>query len=451
MAAIEDLIKQIADPGLRDQLATEVARLKATKKFGLVFEEHLPELLRLPGLPVRAGTRVLKKDQHGVVAYRVISTINGQKVKIVPEAGGSEEIVARESVVVAKAFGEPMYPALVPVDAVERAPGKPWHVLINADNYHALQLLMYGYEGKVDVIYIDPPYNTGARDWKYNNDYVDKADRFRHSKWLSMMKKRLVLASRLLKPDGIMVVAIDDYKAHHLRCLLDSIHDPSAFLGVVVIRSKPSGSQTEKGLAVSHEYALFIGGSQTAGVHTLERSEAQRARFDEEDEVSPFWWENLRRAGSNSRREDRPKLFYPIWVTKTGQIRVPAMEWDAKGRKWNVSEKLPAGAVEILPIREDGTQRNWSWSHTKVQSSPSEIKAEMVGLGFGIFRKRRMRREGILPHTVWYDKRYSASEYGTNMLRQILGEGERFSYPNVAVHGNGVDKVRHRAARCGRG
>src|SRR5438128_1165354 len=109
MAAIEDLIKQIAEPGLREQLATEVARLKATKKFGLVFEEHLPELLRLPGLPVRAGTRVLKKDERGSMAYRVASTLNGQEVKIVPEAGGPEEIVARESVVVAKAFGEPMY------------------------------------------------------------------------------------------------------------------------------------------------------------------------------------------------------------------------------------------------------------------------------------------------------------------------------------------------------
>src|SRR5262249_13243740 len=137
MAAIEDLIKQIADPGLRDQLAAEVARLKTTKKFGLVFEEHIPELVRLPGLPVRGGVRVVKKDDNPGATYRVISTMNGQKIKIAPEAGGAEEIVERRSVIVAKAFGEPMYPALVPVDALERAPGKPWHVLINADNYHA--------------------------------------------------------------------------------------------------------------------------------------------------------------------------------------------------------------------------------------------------------------------------------------------------------------------------
>ena len=83
----------------------------------------------------------------------------------------------------------------------------PWHTLIEADNYHALQLLDYLYAGKVDCIYIDPPYNTGARDWKYNNDYVDANDSWRHSKWLTFMEKRLKLAQKLLKPDtGVIVV-----------------------------------------------------------------------------------------------------------------------------------------------------------------------------------------------------------------------------------------------------
>ena len=77
-----------------------------------------------------------------------------------------------------------------------------WHILIEADNYHALQLLEYLYAGKVDCIYIDPPYNTGAKDWKYNNDYVDGADTYRHSKWLSMMERRLKLAKKILNPHG---------------------------------------------------------------------------------------------------------------------------------------------------------------------------------------------------------------------------------------------------------
>jgi adenine-specific DNA-methyltransferase len=255
MAAIEDLIKQVADPGLREQLATEVARLKATKKFGLVFEEHLPELVRLPALPVRNGVRVVKKDDNRGTTYRVLSTINGQRIKIVPEAGGAEEVVERGSVVVAKAFGEPMYPALVPVDAVERAPGKPWHVLINAENYHALQLLLYGYEGKVDVIYIDPPYNTGARDWKYNNNFVDKTDQYRHSKWLSMMKKRLGLARRLLSPDGVLIVTIDENEFHHLMLLLDSTYpeyEKQAATAVI----NPGGTFGNN-LSSVHEYVIY--------------------------------------------------------------------------------------------------------------------------------------------------------------------------------------------------
>jgi adenine-specific DNA-methyltransferase len=169
MAAIEDLIRRIADPRLREQLAAEVAKLKDQKKFGLVFEDHMPELLRLPKVAAILGARVVKKDDHDGLTYRVTAEVNGKWIKAVPESGGPEEKLERSAVVVAKAFGEPMYPALIPVDAIERAPGKPWHVLINADNYHALQLLLYGYEGKVDVIYIDPPYNSGARDWKYNN------------------------------------------------------------------------------------------------------------------------------------------------------------------------------------------------------------------------------------------------------------------------------------------
>src|SRR5207245_1436142 len=133
----------------------------------------------------------------------------------------SKELPVSELVVV-RNFGDAIYPALVPVDRVERGgPNKPWHLLINADNFHAVQLLLYCYEGKVDVIYMDPPYNTGARDWKYNNDYVDRTDSFRHSKWLSMIKKRMQLAKRLLKPNGILVVAIDDHEVHHLRTLME--------------------------------------------------------------------------------------------------------------------------------------------------------------------------------------------------------------------------------------
>src|SRR5205807_1912373 len=128
-----------------------------------------------------------------------------------------------DELLVVRDFGDPVYPALVPVDEVRRSDDRPYHAVISGENYHGLQALLYAYEGQVDCIYADPPYNTGARDWKYNNDYVDSSDTWRHSKWLSMMEKRLQLAKRLLKPDGVLVCTIDEHEVHHLGVLLEQL------------------------------------------------------------------------------------------------------------------------------------------------------------------------------------------------------------------------------------
>jgi adenine-specific DNA-methyltransferase len=340
MAAIEDLIKNIADPRLREQIAAEVAKLKTGKKFGLVFEEHLPELVRLPSLPIKVGVRVLKKDDKTANTFRVVAEVNGKKVRIVPDAGGPEEVVERASVVVAKAFGEPIYPALVPVDAVERAPGKPWHVLINADNYHALQLFLYGYEGKVDVIYIDPPYNTGARDWKYNNDYVDDTDQYRHSKWLSMMKKRLVLAKRLLTRDGVLIVTIDEHEVHRLACLLEELL-PESRLQMVTIVNNAAGV-TQGGFYRVEEYAFFafLGGSRPCELQDdflMEESKKTSASV---------WFSMIRYGGVNSLPSKRPNLVYPIAIDPercrivgTGKTLKERME------QWTPSER-PTGSLD---------------------------------------------------------------------------------------------------------
>jgi adenine-specific DNA-methyltransferase len=229
VAKIEELARQISDTKLRDEIAAEIKELKKQKRFGLVFEEHLPEMLRLPKAKIRLGNLVAHRDAPGSEVWRVIG-INSKKAKCrqpVTPGKYDQEIIKEfplEELVLVVSFGEPIYPILTPIDRVERGgPDKPWQVLINADNYHALQLLLYAHERKVDLIYIDPPYNTGARDWKYNNDYVDRTDAWRHSKWLSMMKKRLALAKRLLKADGILVVTIDDNEVHHLLTLTEEL------------------------------------------------------------------------------------------------------------------------------------------------------------------------------------------------------------------------------------
>lgn len=139
MAQLEDLINDNADLSLHKQIAGEVSKLKARKTFGLVFEEHLPEVVQLPGLAIRPGTRVAKRNDKALAYFLVMSVVDGKKVSIMPERGGAEEIAAKDDLVVVKRFGEPMYPALVPADRLTRAPGKPYHTIINAENFYALQ------------------------------------------------------------------------------------------------------------------------------------------------------------------------------------------------------------------------------------------------------------------------------------------------------------------------
>ncbi len=154
------------------------------------------------------------------------------------------------------------------------------------------------------MIYIDPPYNTGARDWKYNNSYVDSNDQWRDSKWLSMMKKRLLLAKRLLKPNsGVLIITIDDWETHHLQILLDEIFSEFELTNVV-IEHNPKGSPSNN-FTYSHEYAHYLipRNQSIIGLETKEKDDVR----------------NLRRAGKASTRKERPTMFYPIYI-KDGQI-----------------------------------------------------------------------------------------------------------------------------------
>ena len=430
MARLEDLIRDIADPSLRNQIAMEVGQLKARKKFGLVFEEHLPEVVFLPGRSVKPGARVAKRNAKASSFFVVNAAVNGRKVTIIPERGGTEEVAAKDDLIVVKRFGEPMYPALVPVDRLDRAPGKPYHTLISADNFHALQLLLYCYEGRVDVIYIDPPYNTGARDWKFNNDYVDKTDSFRHSKWLSMMKKRLLLAKPLLKPEGILIVTIDDYEVHHLKTLIEHEIPGMSVAGTVAIKTSPSGRPTLRGFRTNHEYALFVVTSNAAIIGTLPRSENQSALFKEEDEDGAFMWANLRkRGGANTLREARPKQFYPIYVSGE-KIRVPKMKWNKGERTWEILEGPRRNEKALYPMGDDGKERIWSLGHETLREGLGNIRIVSNKQGqIAIQRKVRASEEGSQPSTFWDKSQYSIVEHGTVLLERILGSVQSFPFP----------------------
>lgn len=224
MAAINDLIAQIENSELRARIQAEFDRMNKQKKFGLVFEEHLPECTPLYDIPVKKGALVALKTGKVSDVYRVLN-IKGDEADCKKKDVDELTTFKMEELVCVAEFGEPIYPYLKPIDTVCNAPDSDlWHTLIEADNYHALQLLEYLYAGKVDCIYIDPPYNTGARDWKYNNDYVDSSDQYRHSKWLSFMQKRLKIAKKLLNPrDSVLIVTIDEKEYLHLGCMLEEM------------------------------------------------------------------------------------------------------------------------------------------------------------------------------------------------------------------------------------
>jgi len=373
-----------------------------------------------------------------------------------------------DDLVVVRNFGDPIYPALVPTERLERGGvDKPWHVLINADNFHALQLLLYCYPRQVDVIYIDPPYNSGARDWKYNNDYVDRTDSFRHSKWLSMMKKRLVLAKRLLKPDGVLIVTIDENEVHHLGVLLEQIFDKYLRHSVtVVINPKGTGKIN---FARTEEYVIFcvpntgvplINGNRLTDLATLveaetieeepEEAETADADADEEEllaeDVDPATWDRpfppedadqwelrhaRRRGNESSYRHQRPKQFYPIYIDPEAKKVVEIGDSLPLERKPDL--RAQGKLVAVWPIDKEGNERCW-------RLIPSSMRA-CLAQGRLVVGKQHPREKTWTLNvwyprtankkvkTVWWNPRHDAGTHGTTLLHQLLGRRDAFPFP----------------------
>jgi len=212
---LDALLERVDDAGLRSELLSHIERLRRRRQFGLVFESHLPERVRLPDHPIRRGSKVVRRDAPPKETPQEVLRIKGKKAVVA--ADGDEEQVACDDLVVVAEFGEPIYPGLRRLGSIDRGGDKPAQVVIKGENYHALEALRFSHAGKVDCIYIDPPYNTGARDWKYDNDYVDADDGYRHSKWLAFMERRLRIAKDLLDPDdSVLIVTIDEKEVHRL-------------------------------------------------------------------------------------------------------------------------------------------------------------------------------------------------------------------------------------------
>ena len=462
MARIDDLITQITDKQLRQRLEAALSDMKRHQRFGLVFEEHIPETTTLLHFPVQVGASVQRKsDKDGKQLYQVKAVTSKGRAKIEPEGGGAEETVATTELMVVKRFGEPIFPALTSVGSIKRGPvDKPYHAVINSENFHALQLFVYLYEGQVDCIYIDPPYNTGARDWKYNNRYVDKNDIWRHSKWLSFIEKRLKLAKRLLTPDGVLIVTIDEHEVNHLGMLLERTF-PDAYRQLVTIVINPKGV-TQGRFSRVDEYAFFCfsGKSTAMGVSDdLLTPGADEIEESEEGEQRRPRWKGLLRSGTNARRMDRKKMFFPVLIDRKRGAVVGVGDALPFEEEPDFKKKVK-GKTAVWPVRKDGSLGNWGVGPTTLRQL---IAKGYVALG-GYDEKRNtwaisylskesqeQIQSGVLTiltfddvrnvvdviysasstrriKTVWHRSRHDAGVGGTDVLRDLLG-GRPFSFP----------------------
>ena len=287
-------------------------------------------------------------------------------------------------------------------------------VLVQSENFQALGLLGQRYRGAAQCVYLDPPYNTDASAILYKNDYKDSA-------WLSLMADRLPAAKSWLTQGGVACVAIDDEEASRLRLLMQQLFEVE--LGVVAVRSNPAGRKSKGRFSPSHEYAFFFG-DEASAPSPLRRSESQLDRYPLEDDDGRYAWNNLRRHGSGDRREDRPKLFYPIYVDRDDSIRVPELRWDDDEQGYDVIESPAETEVAVLPVVDEDGQRvekRWHRGPETVADSPADYRVRRTAEGIEIDFKIRADDQAT-PSTWWHDSKYASANRGPRSLKDLFGE-----------------------------
>lgn len=456
MARIDDLLLRVTDPQLRADLASAVAEVRRTTDYGLVYESHLPETCRLPSHPIRRGVKVSERAKSDD-SLLLVTSLDSLTAKLLPlrDAKGAAlptidqtpvELDLSELVVVAE-FGDPIYPGLRLVDSVRRGGDKPAHIVINGENYHALQALEFTHAGKVDCVYLDPPYNTGARDWKYNNNYVDENDTYRHSKWLALMERRLRLAKKLLKPDdAVLIVAIDEKEYLRLGLLLEKLF-PGARIQMVTTIIKPEGTGRANEFSRTNEFLFFVMIGSVSLTPTADNM------FDSDPAATgqAVPWRNLRRRERESVRGSRPNQFYAVFVDET------------TGRIVGVGEALaddidratvnpPPDARAVFPLTPDGREMIWSLVPDRLRDLVARGYARAAGDTIQFLQSGTVRaiEEGqvivsgldehgaviarfdssrrLMPKTVWSRESHNAQASGTLLLRRLL-PGRHFPFP----------------------
>lgn len=465
MSRLTDLLARARakDSALGEELEKEFKALSSRRSFGLNFERHKPESVELPGRPVRKGDKVrilpprgsTQKADHTVWKVIKISKFDDGRLAEIEQLDVDNPRIIQSNVadlVVVAEFRDYIYPGLVSTGKVERGGEKPYHTIINGENFHALEALTYTHRGRVDLIYIDPPYNSGAKDWKYNNNYVAKDDLFRHSKWLAFMERRLKVAKELLNPnDSALICAIDEKEYLNLGLLLKQTF-PEAKIQMVSSIINAKGVIRDNEFSRTNEFIFFA----FFGQHRINPEQREVAN-------NKVRWASLRRSDVESARGTQkggPEQFYPIYVNKkTGRIEDIGAPLKPNESVDSVPDK--AGCIAVLPIREKGQIREMNWGLTiptlRQRLKDGYVKAVFSGknknkitiyyltsgliqnIEDGLIKVEGFEESGAAivsyvdgkksnPTTQWSYESHNAQTYGSDLLREILPNRE-FPFP----------------------
>jgi adenine-specific DNA-methyltransferase len=466
MSRLTDLIREVKDkdPALGAELEREYRTLAGRRAFGLNFERHRPEAVELPSRPVRRGDKVRilsargstdRGDQRLWRVTRIEKADNERLGHLEPLATDDREpaTAPADDLVVVAEFRDPIHPGLVSSGGVHRGGDKPAHTVINGENFHVLKALTYTHRGQVDAIYIDPPYNTGARDWKYNNDYVEGDDLYRHSKWLAFMERRLLLAKELLNPENsVLIVTIDEKEYLRLGLLLEQTFPDGRIQMVSTLVNPANVPRAAFGRSDEYLFLVMQGDAAPQRVRLSREWVSGRGRTH----TGNIRWDLLRRSGPGATRADSPGCFYPIYVEPSGPMVA------------EVGEALPAGVheaehrdgcVAVLPIRRDGSEGRWQWTPSTLRNRMEQGRVRITGSesrGFtvsilkdgeygkvqrGEFEVIGNNPDGSIivgdvdtstvlavPGSQWRISSHDSTQYGSRLLTEFL-PGRAFPFP----------------------
>lgn len=301
------------------------------------------------------------------------------------------------------------------------------NLMIEGDNLEVLKLLQKSYAGKVKLIYIDPPYNTG-KDFVYPDDYQDSiknyleltgqvkgcrkirgdtetSGRF-HTNWLNMMYPRLICARQLLKEDGVIFISIDERELHHLRMLCNIVFGEECFVAALTVLCNPKGRSQDKHFATNHEYIVTY--SRTVlpkGFFSIAKEEDQiESEYPDEDDGGKYRLLELRNTHREFGRHNRPNLYYPLYVAEDGEVSLERFE----------------GATEVLPIWDDGFEGCWTWDSKKAMRDLALLMGRQVNGRWKIYRKSYANGADRMLKTILVDKSFY-TERGQREFNNLFG------------------------------